>query len=66
MVKKGGKPEVIDNPFAVTYALAFLLALSVLALVSVTLNCSSKTIIVDSETGEVISETSAGLFNTKR
>lgn len=54
MAKKGGKQEVIDNPFAVTYALAFLLALSVLALVSVTLNCTAKTILIDSDTGEVI------------
>lgn len=55
MAKKGGKKsEVIDNPFAVTYALAFLLALSILALVSVTLNCSSRTVLIDSETGQVI------------
>jgi len=58
MAKKGGKKsqEVISGQYAITYSLALLLALSILALVAVTLNCNSKTILIDAQTGEVLSQ----------
>lgn len=57
MAKSGGKKnEVFDHPFVVTYALALLLVLSIVALVAVTLNCASKTVLIDTNSGSVVGE----------
>lgn len=63
MAKKGGQYDFIEHPLAVTYSLALLLALSILALVAVTLNCTSKTVLIDSSTGEVISQESQSIYS---
>lgn len=57
MAKKGGtQKEVLVHPLAVTYVLATLLVLSLVALVAVTMNCTNKAVFVDFETGEIISD----------
>ena len=56
MPKKGGMLNpVMSHPYAVTYALSFLLTLSLLALIVVVVNCSNRTVLIDGNTGEVLS-----------
>lgn len=57
MSKSGGKKsELLSHPYVVTYALALLLALSIVALIAVTLNCTSRTILIDTNSGEVVGQ----------